>query len=48
MSNANYMVDNTDDLSSFYEGSVTNEGSVATMPTLTMEPESSIDEAADN
>jgi hypothetical protein len=48
MSNANYVSDNTGDLSSLFDGSVTNEGSVATMPSGTMEPTSGVDEAADN
>jgi hypothetical protein len=42
MSNANYVSDNTGDLSSLFDGSVTNEGSVATMPSGTMEPTSGV------
>jgi hypothetical protein len=37
MLDTNYMADNTDNLFSLFEGSVTNEGSVATMPTLMTE-----------
>ncbi len=48
MSNANYVSDNTGDLSSLFDGSVTNEGSVATMPSSTMEPTSGVNDAADN
>jgi len=48
MSNANYVSDNTGNLSSLFDGSVTNEGSVATMPSSTMEPTSGVDDAADN
>jgi len=48
MSNANYVSDNTGDLSSLFDGSVTNEGSVATMPSSKMEPISGVDDAADN
>ena len=48
MSNANYVSDNTGDLSSLFDGSVTNEGSVATMPSSTMEPTSGVDDTADN
>jgi hypothetical protein len=48
MSNANYVSDNTGDLSSLFDGSVTNEGSVATMPSSTTEPTSGVYETADN
>jgi hypothetical protein len=48
MSNANYVSDNTGDLSSLFDGSVTNEGSVATMPSSKTEPISGVDDAADN
>jgi hypothetical protein len=32
MLDANYVSDNTGDLSSLFDGSITNEGSAATMP----------------
>jgi hypothetical protein len=48
MSNANYVSDNTGDLLSLFDGSVTNEGSVATMPSSTIEPTSGVNDAADN
>ena len=48
MSDANYLSDNTGDLSSLFDGSVTYEGSAATMPTGTMEPTSGVDDTADN
>jgi hypothetical protein len=48
MSDGKYVLDNTGDLSSLFGGSITNEGSAATMPTLTMELNSSIDDTADN
>jgi hypothetical protein len=48
MSDGNHVVDNTDDLSSLYKGSITNEGSRATMPMLMTEPHSGVDDAADN
>jgi hypothetical protein len=48
MSDANYLSDNTGDLSSLFDGSVTYEGSAATMPTGTMEPTSGVDDIADN
>jgi hypothetical protein len=48
MLDANYMSDNTGDLSSLFDGSVTIEGSAATMPTGMMEPTSGVDDAADN
>jgi hypothetical protein len=40
--------DNTGDLSSLFDGSITNEGSAATMPMWATEPASGIDDAADN
>jgi len=40
--------DNTGDLSSLFDGSVTNEGFVATMPSSTTEPTSGVDDTADN
>jgi hypothetical protein len=48
MSDGKYVLDNTGDLSSLFEGSITNEGSAATMPMLTMEPNSGVDDAAGN
>jgi hypothetical protein len=48
MSNANYVSHNTGILSSLFDGSLTNEGSVATMPSSTMEPTSGVDDGADN
>jgi hypothetical protein len=42
------LADNSEDLFSLFEGSISNEGSAATMPMLTMELSSDIDEAADN
>jgi hypothetical protein len=48
MLNANYVSDNTGDLSSLFDGSVTNEGFVATMPSSTTEPTSGVNDAADN
>jgi hypothetical protein len=48
MLDTNYVSDNTGDLSSLFDGSVTNEGSAATMPTGTMEPTSGVDDTADN
>jgi len=48
MLDANYMSDNTGDLSSLFDGSITNEGSAATMPKGTTEPTSGVDDAADN
>jgi hypothetical protein len=48
MLNANYVSDNTGNLSSLFDGSVTNESSAATMPSSTTEPTSGVDDAADN
>jgi hypothetical protein len=48
MSDANDMSDNTDDLSALFEGSVSNEGSAATMATLTPEPKSGVYDAVNN
>ena len=48
MSDGNYVLDNTGDLSSLFEGSITNECSAATMPTLMMEPNSGVDYASVN
>jgi hypothetical protein len=48
MSGANHVSDNTGDLSSLFDGSITNEGSAATMPMQTMEPTSGVDDTADN
>ncbi len=39
------MSDDTDDLSALFEGSVSNEGSAATMVTLTPEPNFGVDDA---
>jgi len=51
MSDDNIVSDNTDDLSSLFDGSVTADVSVATMPTGTRgttEPTSGVDDAVDN
>jgi hypothetical protein len=51
MSDKNIVSDNTDDLSSLFDGSVTADVSVATMPTRTrgsMEPTAGVDDAVDN
>jgi len=48
MLNVNYVSDNTGDLSSLFDGSITIEGSAATMPTGTTEPTSGVDDAIDN
>jgi hypothetical protein len=48
MSDTNYVADTSDDLSSFFEGSVSNEGCVATMPRLTMDLNFNVDDAANN
>jgi hypothetical protein len=51
MSDDNIVSDNTDDLSSLFDGSVTADLSVATMPTGTRgttEPTSGVDDAVDN
>ncbi len=48
MLNTNYVSDNTGNLFSLFDGSVTNEGSVATMPSSTTEPTSGVNDAADN
>jgi hypothetical protein len=42
MLDANYVSDNTGDLSSLFDGSITNEVSVATMPMGTTEPTSHV------
>jgi hypothetical protein len=48
MLDGNYVSDNTGDVSSLFDGSITNEGSAATMTMQTTEPTSGIDDAADN
>ena len=51
MSDENNVSDNTDDLSSLFDGSVTADFSAATMPTRTrgsMEPTFCVDDAGDN
>ena len=48
MSDANDLSDNTDDLSALFEGSISNEGSAATMATLTPEPNPGVDDAGNN
>jgi hypothetical protein len=48
MFDANDMSDNTYDLSAFFEGSISNEGSAATMAMLTPEPNSGVDDAGNN
>ena len=48
MLDTNYVADTSDDLSSFFEGSVSNEGCVATMPTLTTDPNFNVDDAAND
>jgi len=51
MSDENIVSDNTDDLSSLFDGSVTADISAATMPTGTrglMEPTSGVDDTVDN
>jgi hypothetical protein len=51
MSDENNVSDNTDDLSSLFDGSVTTDVSAATMPTGTMgsmEPTTGVDDAVDN
>ncbi len=51
MSDENIVSDNTDDLSSLFDDSVTADVSVATMPTGTrgsMEPTSGVDDAVEN
>ncbi len=48
MLDAIYVSDNTCDLSSLFDSSVTNEGSVATVPSGTTEPTSGVDDTADN
>jgi hypothetical protein len=47
MSDENMVSDNTDDLSSLFDGSVTADVSAATMPTGSTEPTSGVDEAVD-
>jgi hypothetical protein len=48
MLDTNDMSDDTDDLSALFEGSVSNEGSAATMATLTPEPNFGVDDAGNN
>jgi hypothetical protein len=51
MSDENNVSDNTDDLSSLFDGSVTADVSAATMPTGTTgstEPSSGVDDIVDN
>jgi hypothetical protein len=48
MSDTNDMSDYTDYWSAFFEGSISNEGSAATMATLTPEPNPGVDDAGNN